>query len=300
MQKVLVTGANGFIGGHVCEWLKKRGYFVIGLGRRKFAEKDMNDYISCDLGADDLNKKILSHIDQKIDVVVHLAADMRKEPHTVEVVRANCTGTEKLLELCENNNIDTFIQLSSLPVIGKPIEHPITESHPLNPPTVYHVTKRTQELLANYAYNKFGLRTVSFRISAPVGIGMNSKTIFPVFVQNALNNNDIVLAGEGLRKQTYVHVDDISQAIEKAINSNVQGVYNLASYNYLSNFELAQMCIEVLKSNSKIIYSGQDDPMDSYFWDVSLDKIMKDLGYEPQITIETAIKEMGEYLEETL
>lgn len=300
MQTVLITGSNGFIGGHVCDWLRKKNYFVIGLGRKQTSQKNVDDYISCDLGKDDLNDVIPLPLTDKIDAVIHLAADMRKEPDTIEVVKANCSGTEKLLEFCEKNKIATFIQLSSLPVIGEPIEHPITEQHPIDPPTVYHVTKRTQELLANYAYKKFGLRTVSFRISAPVGIGMNSKTIFPVFVKSALNNKDIVLAGKGLRKQTYVHVDDIAQAIEKALHSSAQGVYNLASYNLLSNLELAQKCVEILSSDSKILYSGKEDPMDHFVWDVSLDKIKQDIGYEPKVTIETAIKEMGEYFKQTL
>lgn len=296
MKKILVTGSNGFIGGHVCQWLRKKGYYIIGLGRKKTAQKPVDDYICCDLGKEDLGRLMEKNHIIGIDGVIHLAADMRHEPDTVEVVKANCGGTQKLLEFCEKNDIKIFIQLSSLPVIGKPMEHPITENHPIDPPTVYHVTKRTQELLANYAYKKFGLRTVSFRICAPVGIGMNSRTIFPVFVNNALNNADIVLPGKGLRKQTYIHVDDISQAIEKAIDSSAQGVYNLASNNLLSNYELAERCVDVLGSASKIVYSGKGDPMDDYIWDVSLEKIEKDLGYQPKIDINSCIKEMGDFL----
>lgn len=297
MYTLLVTGSNGFIGGHVCNWLHNKGYYIIGLGRQAVAKKTVDAYIQCDLGKDDLDKIIKENNIGKIDGVIHLAADMRHEPYTVEVVKANCGGTQKLVEFCEKTKVKVFIQLSSLPVIGKPLEHPITEKHSIDPPTVYHVTKRTQELLANYAYEKFGLRTVSFRISAPVGIGMNNKTIFPVFVNNALKGADIILAGKGLRKQTYIHVDDISHAIEKAIDSTAQGVYNLSSNNLLSNYELAEKCIEVLNSNSKILYSGKDDPMDDYIWDVSLEKIKNDLGYSPQINIEMAIKEMATFLE---
>ena len=296
MKKVLVTGSNGFIGSHVVKWLRDKDYYVIGLGRNKESKTLVDEYVCCDLAS--LNAtEILSKISEKgLDAVVHLAADMRHEPDTVQVVVANCSGTQKLLEMCESSNVSTFVQLSSLPVIGKPIQHPITEEHPLDPPTVYHVTKRTQELLANYAYKKFGVRTVSFRISAPVGIGMNMKTIFPVFVNKALNNENLVLSGEGTRKQTYIHVDDISQAIEKALISKAQGVYNLGSHNLLSNYELAKICVETLNSGSDIMFSGKPDPMDDYIWNVSLEKIQNDIGYIPKVSIESAIQELAEYL----
>lgn len=296
MKKVLVTGSNGFIGSHVAEWLKEKEYYVIGLGRNKDSKTPVDEYVCCDL-ASSKAIEILSQLGGKgLDAVVHLAADMRHEPDTVQVVVANCSGTQKLLEMCEANSIATFVQLSSLPVIGKPIQHPITEEHSVDPPTVYHVTKRTQELLANYAYKKFGVRTVSFRISAPVGIGMNMKTIFPVFVNKALKNENLVLSGAGTRKQTYIHVDDISQAIEKALISNAQGVYNLGSHNLLSNYELAKICVETLKSDSQILFSGTEDSMDDYVWDVSLEKIQQDTGYAPKVSIESAIHELAEYL----
>lgn len=296
MKRVLVTGSNGFIGSHVASYLRKKGYYVIGLGRSDISKNELDDYVCCDLATDKVNQIFEILKVDKIDAMIHLAADMRHEPFTTEVVGANCVGTQKLLELCEKKNVPVFVQLSSLPVIGKPAIHPITEEHPLAPPTVYHVTKRTQELLANYADYTFGLRTVSFRISAPIGKGMNPKTIFPVFVNKALRNEDLLLSGKGTRKQTYVHVLDIAQAIEKAIISNAHGVYNLASYNLLSNYELAKKCIEITNSTSKIVYTGKDDPMDNYIWDVSLDKIKKEIGYEPQISIDMAIKEYASIL----
>ena len=234
---------------------------------------------------------------ENVSALIHLAADMRKEPHTAQVVRANCTGTEQLLELCEHHQIPVFIQLSSLPVIGKPVSCPIREDHPIHPPTVYHVTKHTQELLANYATYTFGLRTVSYRISAPIGEGVNPCTIFPVFVQHALRGEDITLIGKGTRKQTYIHARDIAKAVELAIHSDACGVYNLSSYNLLSNYELAQKCIETLHSSSKIMFTGTEDPMDYYNLEVSSDKLKQDTGFEPEINIEEAILDYAHVLE---
>lgn len=296
-ETVIITGSNGFIGSHVVRYLKEKGYFVVGVGRQKVAKTKVDQYISCDISSPEVTH-LLDSVDMKnVVALIHLAADMRKEPHTAQVVRANCTGTEQLLELCERHQIPVFIQLSSLPVIGKPVSCPIKEDHPIHPPTVYHVTKHTQELLANYATYTFGIRTVSYRISAPVGEGVNPRTIFPVFVQHALNGEDITLIGKGTRKQTYIHARDIAKAIELAIHSDACGVYNLSSYNLLSNHELAQKCIETLHSSSKIIFTGTEDPMDDYNWEVSIDKLKQDTGFEPEINIEQAILDYAHVLE---
>ena len=296
-MNVIVTGSNGFIGGHVCDYLMKQGLHVIGLDLHEDMRKPCDEYLQCNLATDDLEAVFATASVEKIDAVVHLAADMRHEPYTVEVVTNNCRGTQKLLEYGIAHKLSAFVQLSSLPVIGAPREVPITESHSIKPPTVYHITKYTQELFANYSYYTFGLRTVSFRICAPVGIGVNPKTIFPTFMRKVMNNETISLYGEGTRKQTYIHVRDIAQAIYRAIHTEtVQGVYNLASRNLLSNYELAQRCIERTGSSSKIEFAGVPDPMDNDCWEVCIDKIQNDMGYEPLVSIDEAIDEYAAYL----
>lgn len=292
-MNVLVTGSNGFIGSHVCDYLKKKNIYVIGLGRNDYSRANTDEYYSFDMSSEDVAQVFE---EEKIDAVIHLAADMRQEPYTTEVIFHNCVGTERILKLCTKYNVGVFTELSSLPVIGSPVEHPITEQHPLRPYTVYHCTKVMEELLAEYATDKFGLRTSSFRISAPVGIGMNPKTIFSVFVENAVCNKPLILAGKGGRKQTYIHVDDISQALYLAIiNDNAQGVYNLSSYNLLSNKELAERIIQLTCSKSDIKFNGTEDKEENRVWDVSIDKIKKEIGYEPLVSIDEAIIELAEY-----
>ena len=93
------------------------------------------------------------------------------------------------------------------------------------------------------------------------------------------------------------NVEKIAQAIYKAILSDkAQGVYNLGSHNLLSNEELAHKCVDTLKSSSKIVFNGQPDPMDEDVWDISLDRVKADTGYEPLVSIEEAILEQAEAL----
>lgn len=294
-MNILVTGSNGFIGRNICKWLKRKDVNIIGLGRNKISKAQVDKYISCDLQIDDIGSIVDDMQVQPLNAVIHLAADMRREPYEKEVIANNCVGTQRLIEFCEMRNVPVFIQLSSLPVIGKPIQNPIKEDHPVKPPTVYHITKCTQELLANYAWYTHHLRTISFRISSPVGIGMNSKTIFPVFVQKAIKNEDLVIYGKGTRKQTYIHVSDIASAIYKGIQLNAQGVFNLSSNNLYSNYELANECIRVTGSSSRIIFSGNDDPYDDYIWNVSIEKIKNEIGYNPKVTLDEMISELYNY-----
>lgn len=212
------------------------------------------------------------------------------------MITANCAGTQRLLEMCEANDIKVFLQLSSLPVIGKPLLHPITEEHPIHPYTVYHITKRTEELLANYAYEYHGVRTASFRISAPIGPRVNPNTIFPTFIRKALANEEIVLLGKGTRKQNYLYVKDIARCLELSLTSErAHGVYNLTSNLLISNYELAKTVVDVLGSKSEIKFQGEDYS-DNYVWDATLGRILEDAGYNPQTNIKDVILEYAEWL----
>ena len=298
-MNILLTGSNGFIGNHVAKYLKSKGHYIIGLGRseKAYNPSAVDEYIQCNLATEKVCE-IPNIVSAKIDAVIHLAADMRKEPHLIEVITANCVGTQRLLELCKKENIKVFLQLSSLPVIGKPLYHPITEEHPIHPYTVYHITKRTEELLANYAYEYNGIRTASFRISAPIGTRVNPNTIFPTFVRKALNNQELVLLGKGTRKQNYLYVDDISRCLELSlVKESVSGVYNLTSDMLISNMELAETIVKVLNSQSKIILTGTDSA-DDYVWDASIDKLKQDSGYEPIGRIEEIIREYAYWIKE--
>ncbi len=280
MKNLLITGSNGFIGKHLCRYLRERDCYMVGLGRSESAHSDVNEYICCDLGNDDVSSS-LSQCSVKFDAVIHLATDSRDGEYAVGTVTANCSGTQKLLDLCHERNIPAFIQLSSLPLIGKPIKLPVTEQHPMDPPTLYHATKVFQEYQAKLAEESFGIRTCSFRLASPLGKDMRPNTIFSVFLRKALANEQITVFGKGTRKQTYIYIDDVSEAIYRAIDSEAHGVFNLTSSILVSNMELAQIIKKTVGSSSEIVLSG-DDYMDDYVWDTDISKMKKELGFVPQ------------------
>lgn len=278
-MNLIVTGSNGFIGKHLCRYLKQRGCYLVGMGRSENPTSNVDEYICCDLGKDDV-KNAMSQCGVKFDGIIHLATDSRDGEYAVGTVTANCAGTQKLLDLCHERNIPAFIQLSSLPLIGKPTLLPITEQHPMDPPTLYHSTKVFQEFQAKLAEEKYGIRTCSFRLASPLGKDMRPNTIFSVFLRKALANEQLTVFGKGTRKQTYIYMDDVCEALYRAVKSDAHGVFNLTSSILVSNMELAQIVKQTVGSSSEIVLSGEDY-MDDYVWDTDISKMEKELGFVP-------------------
>lgn len=300
MKTVLITGSNGFIGKYVAEHFKEHDWYVIGLGRKEHATdpKCVHRYIQCQLGTEKTPTVLKDMVHgQNIDAIVHLAADMRKGSNEVDVIAANCVGLQQLLDFAKNAKIQTFLQLSSLPVIGSPKFHPITEDHPTNPQTIYHITKCMDEQLLQFAMDHSTFRTAWFRISSPLGIGMNEQTIFPTFVRQALANEPICILGKGLRKQNYIYVKDITKILYQAvIIPEVKGCYNLTGDLLLSNLQLAQKCISRTGSFSQIQFVGKEDPEENNVWDASLKRLNRDFINLPKTTMDEIIQEYATYV----
>lgn len=297
-MNILVTGCNGYIGKHACDYFKKRNNYIIGVGRKTESTAYIDEYIVCDFAEDDVKGRLASVFEKGVDVVLHIAADNRHEPFGIDVIKSNCIGTQALLELCEEYESKVFVQLSSIPVIGEPKETPITVHNELEPPTIYHATKVLQELLADYAYRKNGLRTVSIRIPSPMGIGVNEHYIFPTFIRKAIVGEPIELYGHGTRKQTYVHVSDICDALNRTIESNCHGTYLLGSPHLISNADLAKLIVEVLKSESEVRFVDKPDVYDGQIWEIDYSPLTRDTGYNPKISLEEMILEYRDYLAE--
>ena len=292
MKNVLITGSGGFIGKHLCRYLKEKGVHITGTGRGDSSAAETDEYIKCDLAHDDA--EVLMN-GRTYDTVIHLATDSRVMPYAVEAVTANCAGTQKLLDMCSIHGIGSFIQLSSLPIIGEPKILPIKEDHPLAPPTIYHSTKALQEFLCNCAEKNYGLRTVSLRLASPIGKSMRTCTIFPTFMLHALKNEKLTVFGKGTRKQAYIYMPDVVGAIWAAAEGEAHGVFNLTSGMLISNRDLAELIVKCTGSSSAIELEG-DDPMDSFVWDTDISKLENELGYSPEYRdMEAVIKEMAEY-----
>lgn len=291
-MRILVTGTSGHIGGAVVNLLCQEGHEVVGISRTENpALPEAVQQYSLDI-TDPAFVQNLVQVAGNCEAVVHAAASMEDDTHILEMMQVNYAGSLKMLYAAAMLQTGCFIYLSSLSILGTPCEHPITEAHPLTPRTGYALSK----LVAEHEILEGGidsLRTVSLRVSSPVGPGLRYRRICRLFVERALENAPIQIHGTGARRQDYVDVRDIARGILQVLRSECHGAYNLGSGIPVSNLELAQRCRQTLCSSSDIIMTDRNDPDDNVCWDLSIVKAAHDFGYAPQFTLEQSIADLA-------
>lgn len=285
-MKVLVTGSNGFIGSNVCETLKKN-YKVIGIGTKSNSKVSDIEYHKMNIESVDFVDKIKNKI-QNCDIIAHFAAQIDKDNYNEKLIDVNCIGSLNIVKAAKSLGAKTIIHSSSIPIIGIPINTPITEEHKTKPKSLYHITKLAAEHIIDLAVYD-GIKTVHLRIPSPIGIGMDNNTILPVFLKKCINEEDIIIYGNGSRTQNYIDVRDICNAIIGVIEYDVEGVYNIASGKSISNFELAKLCLSISGSSSLIYFNGLEDPDENYYWDISIEKANKEFMFQPSYSLEDSI-----------
>jgi UDP-glucose 4-epimerase len=293
--RILVTGSSGHIGTAVARRLIDDGHEVVGLGRRLTKENRLlSAAISADLGSAGLARALASK-HARCDAVVHAAAAIEHDPYSPSIPLTNCFGTQQMLELATDWDVESFVYLSSLPVIGLPVQRPVTEQHPTEPRTAYHASKLFGEHLAAVAGHS-GLPTVSLRLTAPVGPGMGRARILSVFVDRALRGEPLEVAGDGTRAQDYVDVRDIAAAVSACIEQRATGLLNIASGRCVSNLELAQRCVELFDSSSLLTRGGVADPEEGIRWEVSIAAAQEAIGYRPSHNLDDSIRAIADDL----
>lgn len=288
-MRVLVTGSNGFVGSWIVKELKSKHY-IIGCGTKEKAISDVDDYVRWDIGHEDIPANLL---EMKIDAVVHAASSKSIDDTDLELSYANLLGTQRVTNLCRMPDTKIAILVSSIPIvkIGMFEGEKIRESNPLYPPTMYHATKAAQELMW-LQMEKAGVRQVSLRVPSPIAPVMGTKTIFTIFAEKALRGENIVINGKGSRRQNYIDVRDVTQAIDRLLDApDASGVYNIGSEVTVSNVELAEKCIALSNSRSQIVFSENDDPADGQVWEIDTSRLKADTGFRQQYTIEQTISE---------
>jgi UDP-glucose 4-epimerase len=280
-----VTGTSGHVGGAIGAHLLERGHEVVGVSRRlNSSARTVSHAISMDLG-DSGAAEAMAAATRRCDAIVHAAAALDADPLAPAISLTNGLGTQQLLALAARWGVDSFVYLSSLPVIGRPQTLPITEQHPVNPTSAYHASKLYGEHLVRIA-SRAGM---SLRLTAPIGPGMAADRILPTFVRRALTGEPLDVLGEGSRGQDYVDARDVAAAVEASIDGRATGLLNIGSGRCITNIELAKLCVELLGSNSEVRLSTGQDPEEGVRWEVSTARAQESIGYRPRHPLEDSI-----------
>ena len=290
MSEILLTGSNGYISRFVLDSIIDKHY-VYGCDIGEIDNSQCNRYFVWDLSKSSEPEEMCR---LNIDCIIHVAASLDMNNLSEHLIPVNCFGTFNILKLAVCHNVKSIIYFSSLPVVGNEHQIPITESEYFCPPSLYHASKAAGELIIGQA-RTYGIKVVIIRIPSPIGPGMRPNTILPVFINKALKDERIIIQGKGSRKQNYLDVRDLGEAICRIIScTEMDGIYNIGSKNIISNYDLAKECINVLKSNSVIEYSGKEDPYDSVDWTTSDKKLRDVIGEYQKYDLKKSIRDLAD------
>jgi len=242
-KSILITGASGLIGSHLCKKLVEEGRNVVGLIHK--TENPMLASIPrthftvdfCDIQVYDWLSTVLKHY--RPDTVFHFAAHLPSTTNP-DFIKANVIGTSNLLDICYHAMVKNFVYASSMSVYSAPpIRLPVDESHLTRPGDVYGKTKLIGELLCE-CYSRV-MRVIIIRFSSVFGAGDSSRVAYH-FTRSALSGQPIQVDGDGSQSSDFVYVDDVIQGAMLALEKGKSGeVYNIGSGQETSLLEMANL-----------------------------------------------------------
>jgi len=290
-KRILITGAAGFLGSHLCDKFIEEGYYVIGMDnfitgtfeniahlnnseQFEFREHDVTEHIS---------------LDGPLDYILHFASpaspiDYLKIP--IETLKVGSLGTHNLLGLARIKGAKILIASTS-EVYGDPLINPQTEDYygnvnPIGPRGVYDEAKRFQEAMTMAYHTHYGLDIAIARIFNTYGSRMrlDDGRAIPAFIGQALRGEDLTVFGDGSQTRSFCYVDDQVDGIYKLLMANYSYPVNIGKPEEITIKEFAKEVISLSGGNSKIVYMPlpKDDPLQRRP-DISLAK--KLLGWQP-------------------
>jgi len=298
-KRILITGAAGFLGSHLCDKFIKEGFYVIGMDnfitgtfeniahltnseQFEFREHDVTHHIS---------------LDGPLDYILNFASpaspiDYLKIP--IETLKVGSLGTLNLLGLARSKGAKILIASTS-EVYGDPLINPQTEDYygnvnPIGPRGVYDEAKRFQEAITMAYHTHHGLDIAIVRIFNTYGSRMrlDDGRAIPAFIGQALRGEDLTIFGDGSQTRSFCYVDDQVDGIYKLLMANYSYPVNIGKPEEITIYEFAKEVIALSGGNSKIVYLPlpKNDPIQRRP-DISLAK--KLLGWQPTTSREEGI-----------
>lgn len=292
-KTVLITGAAGFLGSHLCDRLIAEGFRVVGMdnlitGDLKNIEHlfGLEQFTFCN---HDVSNFV--HVPGPVDYILHFASpaspiDYLKIP--IQTLKVGSLGTHNLLGLAKEKKARILIASTS-EVYGDPLVHPQKETYygnvnTIGPRGVYDEAKRFQESIT-MAYHRFhGLETRIVRIFNTYGprMRLNDGRVIPAFMGQALRGEDITVFGDGSQTRSFCYVDDQVEGIYRLLFSDYTDPVNIGNPNEITILDFAKEIVRLTGSDQKIVFKRlpQDDPMRRQP-DITVARDV--LGWEPKV-----------------
>lgn len=306
-KNVLITGAAGFLGSHLCDRFIEEGFRVIGMDNLITGSLDNIKHLFNNNNFEFINHDVTNFINIKndLDYILHFASpaspiDYLKIP--IETMKVSSLGTLNCLGLAKVKNARILVASTS-EVYGDPLVHPQNENYwgnvnPISPRGVYDEAKRFQEALT-MAYNRFhGLDTRIVRIFNTYGPRMrpHDGRALPTFMGQALVGDNLTVFGDGNQTRSFCYVSDLVEGVYRLLLSDYVYPINIGNPDEIIVNQLAKEILNLTKSKSRIIYKSlpQDDPKQRRP-DITLAK--KILDWEPKISRKEGLELTLNYFE---
>lgn len=316
IKKIFITGAAGFIGSNVLEYLfkKYKNYSFTVLDAltyagnlRNFLPEMMKDGRFHFVYGDVINTAMVDNLVEESDIVIHFAA----ETHVTRSIHDNrkffetdVLGTQSVANAVyhHKDRVERFIHISTCEVYGAGLTHHMDESHPLNPHSPYAAAKAGADRLVYSYYITYGIPAIILRPFNIYGPRQHLEKAIPRFITSAIRNEPLPLHGGGKSKRDYMHVSDVATAIDTLIKAplkKVRGeVFNIGSGHAISIMKIAKLVAKHMQTPMSQIKFVKDRPGQVSSFACDYRKINKLLGWQPRKDLETGLAETIKWYQE--
>lgn len=321
MKTYFVTGCGGFIGSHLCEFLLRQGYDVVGLDNMNMyydPEIKQNNVLTIEKTAESSGRNFtfylgdIRHEDKikqifdlhKIDTVIHLAAMAGVRPSLQNprlYVDVNEMGTINILEEVKNAGIKKVVFASSSSVYGNQTQVPFSETDSVDHPiSIYAATKKSGELLCHNYFKLYGISMACLRFFTVYGPRQRPDLAIRKFTDAILNNKPVTIYGDGSKSRDYTFIGDIVSGIYKSAlwmdqsPSPCYEIFNLGESKTISVLDMIQNLEDILNKKAVLDFqSNMPGDVEKTFADVSKAKSM--IGYQPKTVFKEGLKEFVDW-----
>ncbi len=305
MKRILITGAAGFLGSHLCDRYIKEGFHVIAMDNLITGDIKNIEHLfklkQFEFYNHDVTKFV--HVPGKLDYILHFASpaspiDYLKIP--IQTLKVGSLGTHNLLGLAKEKNARILIASTS-EVYGDPLVHPQTEDYygnvnTIGPRGVYDEAKRFQESITMAYHTYHGVETRIVRIFNTYGprMRLNDGRVVPAFIGQALRGEDLTIFGDGMQTRSFCYVDDQVEGIYKLLLSDYVFPVNIGNPDEITIKEFAEEIVKLTGTDQKVIYKALpiDDPLQRQ---PDITKAKEILNWEPKTGRSQGMKLTLEY-----
>ena len=300
MARVLITGAAGFLGSHLCDRFIANGDEVLAMDNLITGNMENLEHLSGHPKFTFYHHDVSTfvHVPGKLDYILHFASpaspiDYLKIP--IQTLKVSSLGTHNLLGLALNKGARILVASTS-EVYGDPLVHPQNEEYwgnvnPVGPRGVYDEAKRFMEAMTMAYHTYHGLETRIVRIFNTYGprMRLNDGRVLPAFIGQALRGEDLTVFGDGAQTRSFCFVTDLIEGLVRLIRSDEHSPVNIGNPEEYTILQLAEAVRGATGSASQIVYEAlpQDDPA---VRQPDISRAREILGWEPTVGLADGLR----------